>query len=71
MTNHIILAGDGVSLVDVVRDDMAQALADDRHPEADPVVLESQTFGFIEWARGAAASAIQTWAQGGMTPATP
>jgi predicted NBD/HSP70 family sugar kinase len=68
MTSHVILAGDGIGLADVARDSLTLALSDYRDPRADPVSLEVQTFDFTEWARAAAASAIQKWAE---HPATP
>lgn len=68
MCSHVIVAGDGVRLADLARDSVAQAMSDYRDPRADPVSLEVQTFGFTEWARAAAASAIQKWAGGPVAP---
>jgi predicted NBD/HSP70 family sugar kinase len=68
MTNHVVLAGDGIRLAEVARDALTDALSEERDPRADAVELEIQTFGFAEWARGAAASAIQTWAREPISP---
>ncbi|MDI3387972.1 ROK family transcriptional regulator [Streptomyces sp. B-S-A8] len=55
----ILLAGEGVGLVDVAGGTVREAIDANRHPSADPVVLETKVSDFHEWARGAAVLAIQ------------
>ncbi|MDI3419045.1 ROK family transcriptional regulator [Streptomyces sp. B-S-A12] len=55
----ILLAGEGVGLVDVAGETVREAIDANRHPSADPVVLETKVSDFHEWARGAAVLAIQ------------
>lgn len=59
MPQKILLAGEGVGLVDVAGPAIERALAANRHPEAEPVVVESKVSDFHAWARGAAVLAIQ------------
>jgi predicted NBD/HSP70 family sugar kinase/biotin operon repressor len=58
--NDIVVAGDGVGLFDDVRDRIRAALDDHRRPLAGPVRVITDRGGFDEWARGAAAAAIQS-----------
>ena len=60
MVDTIVLSGEGVALWDVVGDVALAALADDRDPEASPVEVVVDDAGFVSWARGAAAVAIQS-----------
>ena len=55
----IVLSGEGVGLWNVVGDVALAALADDRDPEATSVEVHVDDAGFVSWARGAAAVAIQ------------
>ncbi|PSL37393.1 putative NBD/HSP70 family sugar kinase [Labedella gwakjiensis] len=58
--NDIVVSGEGIGLLDVVGDVVRSALDRDRDPLAAPVDLIADVSGFDEWARGAAASAIQS-----------
>lgn len=59
MPDKVIVTGDGIRLASVARDAMLTRLAEDRDPRAAPLDLDIQSFDFFEWARGAAAIAIQ------------
>ncbi|OXY90923.1 ROK family transcriptional regulator [Streptomyces diastatochromogenes] len=59
MPQKILLAGEGVGLMDVAGDAVRETIADHRHPLADPVGLETKVSDFHDWARGAAVLAIQ------------
>ena len=59
MVDTIVLSGEGVALWNVVGDLALAALAEDRDPEASPVEVVVDDAGFVSWARGAAAVAIQ------------
>lgn len=59
LPQKIILAGEGVGLMDVAGDTVAETVAAHRHPLAEPVELETKVSDFHEWARGAAVLAIQ------------
>ncbi|MER6140799.1 ROK family transcriptional regulator [Streptomyces sparsogenes] len=59
MPQKILLAGEGVSLVDVAGPAVEEAVLANRHPQADPVNLETKVSDFHDWARGAAVLAIQ------------
>jgi predicted NBD/HSP70 family sugar kinase len=59
MPQKILLAGEGVGLVDVAGPAIEESLRANHHPLADPVVLETKVSDFHEWARGAAVLAIQ------------
>jgi predicted NBD/HSP70 family sugar kinase/biotin operon repressor len=58
--NDVVIAGDGVALYDAARDHVTAALRADRRPIAGPVRVIADETGFDEWARGAAAAAIQS-----------
>ncbi|MEJ5946677.1 ROK family transcriptional regulator [Pseudokineococcus basanitobsidens] len=60
MPQKVVLSGDGVALAEVGRAALDRALAADRDPRAGGVDVDVQAVGFAEWARGAAATAIQT-----------
>lgn len=60
MPEKILLAGEGVGLVDVAGPVVEQAILANRHPQADPVNLETKVSDFHDWARGGAVLAIQT-----------
>jgi predicted NBD/HSP70 family sugar kinase len=64
MPERVVLAGEGVRLVDVARAEIDEALAADRDPRASDVRLEVRPGTFIQWARGAAVMAIQTYVLG-------
>lgn len=59
MVEHVVLAGEGMSLLTVAHDDVTAAIAADRDPGATTVKLLVDDSGFTSWARGAAAVAIQ------------
>ncbi|MFI9761690.1 ROK family protein [Streptomyces sp. NPDC051963] len=62
----ILLAGEGVGLMDVARKTVDEALQVQRHPLAPPVDLEARVSDFHDWARGAAVLAIQVLVLGGV-----
>ncbi|MER6790107.1 ROK family transcriptional regulator [Streptomyces sp. NPDC000658] len=69
MPQKILLAGEGVGLMDVGGATVEAAVRVHRHPLAAPVELETKVSDFHDWARGAAVPAIQVLvlgeAQGG------
>ena len=62
MVPTVVLSGDGVRLASVAAAAVASGLAADRDPAADPVTVDVHPGGFDEWARGAAVTAIQSYA---------
>ncbi|MES5820398.1 ROK family transcriptional regulator [Streptomyces sp. RG80] len=59
MPQKILLAGEGVGLMDVAGETVAETVRAGRHPLAAPVDLETKVSDFHDWARGAAVLAIQ------------
>ncbi|MER6687115.1 ROK family transcriptional regulator [Streptomyces olivaceoviridis] len=59
MPQKILLAGEGVGLMDVAGHTVRDAIRSHRHPLAAPVDLETKVSDFHDWARGAAVLAIQ------------
>ncbi|MGW3653206.1 ROK family transcriptional regulator [Streptomyces sp. NPDC000878] len=59
MPEKILLAGEGVGLVEAVGGAVEESIRANRHPLADPVNLETKVSDFHDWARGAAVLAIQ------------
>ena len=59
MVDTVVLSGEGIGLWNVAGDVARAALAADRDPEATPVAIHVDDAGFVSWARGAAAVAIQ------------
>ncbi|WP_367319031.1 ROK family protein [Streptomyces sp. HUAS ZL42] len=59
MPQKILLAGEGVGLMDVAGRTVEEAVRAQRHPLAAPVDLETKVSDFHDWARGAAVLAIQ------------
>ncbi|MBP2413370.1 putative NBD/HSP70 family sugar kinase [Arthrobacter stackebrandtii] len=59
MVNTVVLGGEGVAMFAATEAAVRAALASDRDPEAEPVTLRVASSDFTEWARGAAAVAIQ------------
>ncbi|MCI3246146.1 ROK family transcriptional regulator [Streptomyces spinosisporus] len=59
MPQKILLAGEGVGLMDVAGDTVRETIAAHRHPMTAPVPLETKVSDFHDWARGAAVLAIQ------------
>ncbi|WP_282700613.1 ROK family transcriptional regulator [Streptomyces sp. CC219B] len=59
MPQRILLAGEGVGLMDVAGDTVAETIRGHRHPLAAPIDLETRVSDFHDWARGAAVLAIQ------------
>ncbi|MEV0638234.1 ROK family transcriptional regulator [Streptomyces sp. NPDC050619] len=59
MPQKILLAGEGVGLMDVAGKVVEDTIRVQRHPLASPVDLETKVSDFHDWARGAAVLAIQ------------
>ncbi|MFJ4784140.1 ROK family protein [Streptomyces sp. NPDC088794] len=59
MPQKILLAGEGVGLMDVAGDTVEETVRTHRHPLAPRVALETKVSDFHDWARGAAVLAIQ------------
>ncbi|MFE7892945.1 ROK family protein [Streptomyces sp. NPDC057412] len=59
LPQKILLAGEGVGLMDVAGDTVTRTMRGQRHPLAAPVALETKVSDFHDWARGAAVLAIQ------------
>jgi predicted NBD/HSP70 family sugar kinase len=59
MPQKILLAGEGVGLMDVAGATVEETVRDNRHPLAAPVELETRVSDFHDWARGAAVLAIK------------
>lgn len=59
MVEHVVLAGEGLGFLEIVRAEMDAAILADRDPEAAEVDVLLDASGFISWAQGAAAIAIQ------------
>ncbi|MEU6351398.1 ROK family transcriptional regulator [Streptomyces sp. NPDC047072] len=59
MPQKILLAGEGVGLMDVAGKTVAETVRAHRHPLAAPIDLETKVSDFHDWARGAAVLAIQ------------
>ena len=59
MVDTIVLSGEGIALWNIAGDIAMASLAADRDPEASPVQVHVDDAGFVSWARGAAAVAIQ------------
>ena len=64
LPRKIILTGDGVELAFAGREALERGIAAHRNTRASPVDLQIQSVGFSEWARGAAATAIETFVVG-------
>ncbi|MHA7268322.1 ROK family protein [Arthrobacter sp. HLT1-20] len=62
MVNTVVLGGEGIALFAATESTVRAALAADRDPEAEAVKLRVASADFTEWARGAAAVAIQAQA---------
>ena len=62
MANTVVLGGEGVELFAATEGTVMAALTADRDPEAAPVKLRVASADFTEWARGAAAVAVQAQA---------
>jgi predicted NBD/HSP70 family sugar kinase len=67
----VILTGDGIGLVDVARPALDAALEENRKAPLAPVRLDVRPFPFTEWARGAAAVAVQEHVLGRSQAVTP
>ncbi|MEV3860990.1 ROK family transcriptional regulator [Streptomyces sp. NPDC050095] len=59
LPQKILLAGEGVGLMDVAGDVVTATVRARRPPGAEPVILETEVSDFHAWARGAAVLAIQ------------
>ncbi|CAM5290270.1 ROK family transcriptional regulator [Streptomyces aurantiogriseus] len=59
MPQKILLAGEGVGLMEVAGATVEETIRAHRHPLAAPVHLETKVSDFHDWARGAAVLAIQ------------
>jgi predicted NBD/HSP70 family sugar kinase len=64
MAQKVILTGEGIRLAEVAAESVRQGIERDRDPRASRIELDVQTIDFTEWARGAAASAIQEFVRG-------
>lgn len=64
MPERIVLGGEGVGLVEVARDTIEQGIAADRDPRARKLDLITTSGDNLEWCRGAAVIAIQTYVLG-------
>nr|WP_202538271.1 ROK family transcriptional regulator [Streptomyces sp. SID8379] len=64
MTDRVVLSGDGIRLADVGRASFDAALRQGRNPYASTLDVVVRRTDFTDWARGAAATAIQTYALG-------
>lgn len=62
MVNTVVLGGEGIALFAATEPVVLAAMAADRDPEASEVKLRVASADFTEWARGAAAVAIQAQA---------
>lgn len=60
LVSTVVLAGEGVGLVENLGPELDAAIAADRDPDGSPVHLVVDDSGFVPWARGAAAVAIQS-----------
>ena len=59
MVNLVVLSGEGVALADDASEEISASILEHRDPEAAPVQLAREPTDFGQWARGAAAVAIQ------------
>ena len=59
MVNTVVLAGEGIGMLKLIDEPLREAVAADRDPDAGPVDIRLESLGFNQWARGAAAVAIQ------------
>jgi predicted NBD/HSP70 family sugar kinase len=59
LPQKILLAGEGVGLIDVAGKAVDETVRAHRHPLAAPLALETKVSDFHDWARGAAVLAIQ------------
>lgn len=64
MPERIVIGGEGVRLVDVAREAIDQGIAADRDPRAKRLDLITTSGDNLEWCRGAAVIAIQTYVLG-------
>ncbi|MEN2739916.1 ROK family transcriptional regulator [Microbacterium sp. X-17] len=64
MPERIVLGGEGVRLVEVAREAIDQGVAADRDPRAKTLDLITTPGDNLEWCRGAAVIAIQTYVLG-------
>jgi predicted NBD/HSP70 family sugar kinase len=58
--DRIVLSGEGIGMVEVAPEAIRQGIDEHIHWGASPFELDVQPFAFSEWARGAAAVAIQS-----------
>ena len=64
MPERIVLGGEGVRLVEIAREAIDQGIAADRDPRAKTLDLITTSGDNLEWCRGAAVIAIQTYVLG-------
>lgn len=60
MVNLVVLSGEGIELADVALEELNASIQGHRDPEAAPVQIAREPTDFAQWARGAAAIAIQS-----------
>ncbi|NMH80483.1 ROK family transcriptional regulator [Pseudonocardia xinjiangensis] len=65
----VILTGDGIGAVEIARGELDAALQESQDPMGPPVRVDVRPFPFTEWARGAAAVAVQAHVLGPAAPA--
>jgi predicted NBD/HSP70 family sugar kinase len=61
----VVVAGEGVELAAVVDDRLREVVVAEREPAADPLDVQLEWAGTTQWARGAAAIAIQRYVSTG------
>jgi predicted NBD/HSP70 family sugar kinase len=64
----VILTGDGIRLVEVACPALDAALEENRREALAPARIDVRPFPFTEWARGAAAVAVQAHVLGALSP---
>lgn len=60
MVGLVVLSGEGIELAEIGAEELNASIRDHRDPEAAPVQLARESTDFAQWARGAAAVAIQS-----------
>lgn len=58
--DRIVLSGEGVEMCEIAPDSLKEGISSHIHWSASPFTLDVQPFAFSEWARGAAAVAVQS-----------
>jgi len=66
MAEHVIVTGEGIALAEVDRSALEEGIGTDRDPASSPVIVTIKPDSVSDWARGAAAIAIQHHVLDGM-----